>query len=199
MIFIIVGHTGAGKTCVAKEISERHDLPVVSFSHCGKSIAQKKGLRRIRDCWNVMDKEDFSAEMASAIFLDLNKKSKISNTIIIEGLYSEKVLNVLKKTYSNVIIVYISVSEKVRLERISNRINQSHTLINKDNDLIAYKENEIKETIKNYLGLQRIIEQADFVINGEDDLIEVIRHTDSIFTIEEKLFLANNNVDLAIC
>lgn len=92
----------------------------------------------------------------------------INNVIIIDGLYIKSVAEKLKETY-NCKTIYIKTDDISRYERISQKL--SITIEQ------AKKENEIKEQIKNEVGLDSLIENADCIIDGNKSMDEVFEMT----------------------
>ena len=78
--------------------------------------------------------------------------------VIVDGLYIYDVVRVLKENY-NCKIMYLETDNNIRYERISKRL--SITIEQ------AKKENEIKERLKNEVEIDRLIESADYVIDGK--------------------------------
>ncbi len=67
-------------------------------------------------------------------------------------------------------MIYLKTDDNIRYERISQRL--SITIGQ------AKKENEIKEHLKNEVGIDKLIENADYVIDGnksEDEVFEATK------------------------
>lgn len=92
----------------------------------------------------------------------------VNNFIIIDGLYIDNVVKVLKKNY-NCKIMYLKTDDNIRYERISQRL---YITIEQ-----AKKENEIKERLKDDVGIDRLIENTDFIINGNKSIDNVFETT----------------------
>lgn len=163
-IFIITGRTGVGKSTLCEKLEQYFHYPLLSFAGMGKSFASNNGYKRIRDCHLSMDLNEFKTKISAHIFDIIDKQMNTYNNVIIDGLYIEDTLKRLKEKY-DCYVVYLRVDDMVRYERISNRL--SITLED------AKKENEIKERLKDEVGIDTFIQDADFVIDGSKSVQEV--------------------------
>lgn len=178
IIFVIAGHTGSGKTSIAKAMGMLHDMPIVSFSKCGKKVAKEKGFQRIREYWNSTSKNSFRKKVSNEIIHEVEENIEQADSLIIEGLYDDNILNILKQKNFHVIIVYLDVSEHTRIMRITKRtgfpINQ------------VLQENKDKEDIKISLGINGIMNAADYIIDGEADFHSVFNTINDIYLQEKE-------------
>lgn len=94
----------------------------------------------------------------------INEQLSSSDIVIVDGLYIDDVVRVLKENY-NCKMMYLETDNNIRYERISKRL--SITIEQ------AKKENEIKERLKDEVGIDRLIESADYVIDGNKSINEV--------------------------
>lgn len=94
----------------------------------------------------------------------INEQLSNSDVVIVDGLYIYDVVRVFKENY-NCKIMYLETDNNIRYERISKRL--SITIEQ------AKKENEIKERLKNEVEIDRSIESADYVIDGNKCIDEV--------------------------
>lgn len=163
-IFIITGRTGAGKSTLCEKLEQYFHYPIFSFASMGKSFASNNGYKRIRDCHLSMNLNEFKIKMSTYIFDIIDKQMNTCNCIIVDGLYIDDTLKRLKEKY-DCYVVYLRVDDMVRYERISSRL--SITLEE------AKKENELKERLKDDVGIDTFIQNSDFIIDGNKSILEV--------------------------
>lgn len=167
-IFIITGRTGAGKSTLCQKLEEYFSYPLLSFANMGKKFANENGYNRIRECHLAMELSEFKTKISQYILNIIAEQLNTSDTVIIDGLYIDDVVSTLKENY-NCNIMYLNTDDNIRYKRISQRL--SITIEQ------AKKENEIKERLKNEVGIERLIKNADYVINGNKSICEVFEDT----------------------
>lgn len=163
-IFIITGRTGAGKTTLCKKLKEALNYPLLTFASMGKSFANENGYNRIRECHLAMPKEEFNTKLSEYMLNILKETLNNCNSVIVDGLYMYELVKTLKKDY-NCTIIYLELREKIRYERISQRLKVSLEE--------AKEENEIKEKLKDDAGIGNLIEEADYTINASQKEEEI--------------------------
>ena len=166
-IFIITGRTGAGKSTLCNHLEEYFKVPLLSFATMGKKFANANGYERIRECHLAMELNEFKTKISQYILNIINEELVICDTIIMDGLYIDDVIKVLKENY-NCKVVYLKTDDDVRYKRISERL--SITIEQ------AKKENEIKERLKNDVGINWLIENANYVVDGNQSVDEVFEN-----------------------
>ncbi len=167
-IYIIVGRTGAGKSTLCKKLSEYFNYPLLSFAGMGKKFANLNGYNRIRDCRLGMGLYEFKIRLSEYFINIIKDQMKMNDNIIIDGLYIDILLELLKESWSCKII-HIKTEDIIRYKRVSERL--SCTLEQ------ARIENEIKERIKNELGIDQFITNADYIVDGNKTMDEVFLST----------------------
>ena len=85
-----------------------------------------------------------------------------------DGIYIDDVVKKLKEDYICKLI-YLKTDDDTRFKRISDRL--SITIEQ------AKKENEIKEQLKNEVGINELIELADYVIDGNQSKEKIFKNT----------------------
>lgn len=167
-IFIITGRTGAGKSTLCKKLQEYFDIPLLSFANMGKEFATKCGYHRIRECHLAMELGEFIEKLSTHTLKTISEQINICNIIIIDGLYITKVLQELKLKY-DCKIIYLKVDSKIRYERVSNRLNIPFYQ--------AEEEMKIKEKLKEDVGIDDFIKQANLTVDGSKLIDEVFEFT----------------------
>lgn len=167
-IFIITGRTGAGKSTLCQRLEEYFKYPLLSFASMGKKFANSNGYNRIRECYLAMGLNEFKTKMSQYILNIINKQLSNSDIVIVDGLYIDDVIGILKENY-NCKIIYLRTNNSIRYERISQRLSIAIEE--------AKKENQIKERLKDEVGIDRLIENADYIINGNKSIDQVFEVT----------------------
>lgn len=176
-IFIITGRTGAGKSTLCEKLEEYFNYPLLSFANMGKKFANTNGYNRIRECHLAMELNEFKTKMSEYILNIISKQLSRSDVIIIDGLYIDDVVRTLKENY-NCKVIYLKTDDVIRYERISQRL--SITIEQ------AKKENEIKERLKDEVGIDTLIENADCIIDGNktiDEVFEITKKAISVYLL----------------
>ena len=163
-VFIIAGKTGAGKSTISEWINLKFGFPVISFANIGKTFALNHGKKRLRECYQTMEKTIFVHSLTDAIKSTIRGAVDNNEVLIIDGLYAYDAIQDLRKT-CKVIVIYIQVKDSARYARISKRLEIE--------EYSAKKEDQLKEQIKTVLGNNRILEAADYLINGNASLDSV--------------------------
>lgn len=167
-IFIITGRTGAGKTTLCKRLEEYFNYPLLTFASMGKKFANANGYNRIRECHLAMELNEFKIKISQYILNIIDEQLENSESVLIDGLYIDDVVKILKENY-NCKMMYLQTDDNIRYERVAQRL--SITIEQ------AKKENEIKERLKNEVGIEKIIQNADYIIDGNKSMDEVFEDT----------------------
>ncbi len=156
-IFVIVGHTGAGKSSICNWISDNLNYPIISFSEIARQFSTQQGFEHIRDCFNALEINNFITSISKCLLDAIVEKINKSDVLIIDGLYIYCILDILRNNYCTK-IVYINVPEQICQERVAHRLNISADL--------AIHEYKTKESMKEDLGNNIILNYTDFVFDG---------------------------------
>lgn len=178
-ILVFVGHTGAGKSTSSRYFSEKYHIPLISFANIGKQFSQELGYARIRECYQAIGLERFSKIFSQYFFLHLSDIFTSHDRIIIDGLYLRSVAANLKLKY-NTSFIYIDVPESICHKRVAVRPRLSL-------DAVA-AEYHIKEHMKNELGNEYLIHNADITIDGTQELHAVFDEIEQFILQRHFLF-----------
>lgn len=163
-LYIITGRTGSGKSTLCKKIAEQFNYTLLSFATMGNKFAKDHGYNRIRECHLDMDLEEFKNKMSNHLLNSIESELKTSDKIIIDGLYFDTVVYKLKESY-NCTLIYLNTDDEIRYQRVAERLS-----IPLDQ---AREENQIKEQLKDDVGIKELIKTSDYEINGNYSIEEV--------------------------
>ncbi len=158
-IYIITGRTGSGKSTLCKRLAKELDLTLLSFANMGKKFANNHGYERIRECHLAMELNEFKEKMTNHLLKSIEASLELNDIIMIDGLYIDTVVAKLKEKYQ-CFLIYLNTNDTVRYQRISQRL--SITIEE------AQEENKIKERLKDEVGINELIKNADYEINGDN-------------------------------
>lgn len=164
-ILVVVGHTGAGKSTICKNISDMYNIPLISFASAGKDFSNNLGYKRIRECYKEIGVEKFKKEFSEFFFNCITDHITKCDALIIDGLYIDDVADICKQNYST-LFVYIDVPKEICVRRVSERMHTSENV---------YSEYSLKEDLKEHLGNDAVIANADAIIDGTKDREIVLR------------------------
>jgi dephospho-CoA kinase len=168
-IVLIVGYTGAGKTTVANKLSTDRQAQLLTFKALGQELASAKGYKKLRDYFGATLPEISRSELDK--FLQFRIEEILSNMnsdgrLVIDGLISPETVLWLKNTYENVSIIYLNVPRKLRLSRICERLKCTQSE--------ARLEERLKNGIKQSMGIDTVIESADYHVDGTRCVWEIV-------------------------
>ncbi len=145
-ILIIAGHSGSGKSTVAKELHEKTGYELLGFSYAGCELS------------SLTKFESRFAEINNYIYHCIINTVNNEGTAIVDGLASIDVLNDLFKTIYGVRIYYIQCPYKERIKRIANRHGCSFE--------IAEQIEKSKAFGKANAGINDVLEFVDVFLDG---------------------------------
>ena len=151
-VIFIVGKSGSGKTSISKMLGEYFECDVLSFSKIGRKTGENISIKEINMIHNQIIK-------------CICEKICTDQFIIVEGIASIDVLRSIKEKYDTVTF-FINVPLTDRISRIAERECCTYSCAKE----IEYA----KERGKQKVGLDKVIEEADEVVNGRGDLKEIL-------------------------
>lgn len=157
-ILIIVGHSGAGKTTLAKEYVQCKEYPLLAFRDVGKKLAMEKGFSSLGKYFDGTDTTVFKNDLGRQLLKEISEKMLKNDFLVIEGLVFFDVVVSVKNSYENVMIVNIDTPYEIRIERIAQKLGVSLQE--------AFENEESKARLKLTLGIDEVLESANFKVDG---------------------------------
>lgn len=174
LLIVITGLPGSGKTTAASYIA-KSGFPVVYMGRITKLLLEEGKLKiseenekYIRRALRKKYGKEIYAKLVISAIKEYIEEDK---DVFLEGLRSPEELNFLEKYFKDIKIVHIDTKEKIRYGRVLKR---------KKVPLTTDQINQRDEEELKVLGLNKIIEQSDFIIKND--------------TTREQLYLEINNI-----
>lgn len=173
IIIGLLGESGSGKDTVANYLQEKYGATLMRFADPIKetlNIFFDKSSREDQQWLYIEFKKRFGGDVLGKAL-----RKKIENSeglIIVNGLRMPEDVPFIK-SFPNSFILYITVDQKMRWERITKRGEKSDDHI----DFAKFQEQEKAET---EIHIPEIGKKADFTIRNEKDLPYLLAETDKI-------------------
>lgn len=167
-ILIITGYSGAGKSTVAKEFLRfaQDDSPaLLTFGEVGKRLAVKNGFERLGEYFENTETVVFKEKLRRALLAEIDHKIQNTDFLVVEGLVYYDVVLAVKDTYKKVLLVKIDVPYEIRVQRIAEKLEKT---------IQEAQENEKRKAkLKYTIGIDKVMECADYRIDGRKPVEEV--------------------------
>lgn len=169
-VLIITGYSASGKSTLAENVCITLGNPLISTRKLLSELAVIEGYQNIDSFVDTIPKEKFKKLFDNYLIRKINTVDLYSNLLIIDGLVSFNLLKqLIKNGKYNIKIIYIEVPEKERFRRILEREKiQLETAIIKDHK---------KNNSKRFLGIERIKNMADYILDGTLTPLELLYKT----------------------
>lgn len=164
-IIVFTGHTGAGKSALAKLLSIHYHCSLLSFSSEGRLLSM-----------NVFNKIQTS-KIENIIFVRIIEEIKNNEMIIVDGISSIEVINKLNSYNYHFLVINIVAPYLTRIKRII-RLHKCRIL-----DAIDLEKE--KEKNKNKSGLKKIIALSHYTLYNKGDIGFVYKQAKDIIDKEE--------------
>lgn len=184
-IFLFTAPSASGKTTISKAVSEKYNLPRIDLHQILHDLASEQGYMRARDWVVSVGIEEVLNLTQIRIFEEIEINKNIRG-VIVDEIIDEDTLNLIKHIYpeSNIRIIYIQTGRNNRIKYISKRIDA-------ENEEQGEEEIQFIDHLKQKLGIDRVIEQADIRIFNdgriEDAVGEVSEYVERVFRDPEGL------------
>lgn len=124
LIIGIIGKIHSGKSTLAKELTEKLQIPIVSFGGYLKEFSIENGLSTDRESLQTLGNKRISDD-AILFINDVLFGHHNTNIIIIEGIRHHSVLKSLNKIYNQSYFIFLDVPFTERYKRYTNGYNPS--------------------------------------------------------------------------
>lgn len=165
-VFSITGYSCAGKSTLITELIENSQANILRYGEIHWMAIRSSGYKLGIDWIKERGFEEYEDRVLSFFKKELGSCN--SNSIIVDGIFSYKCFEYLKNRKDiELVNILLETNFDNRLIRMMKRE--------------GYSEKEADERLKSVdwlkgnAGLIRIIEQADFIIDGENDKEEITR------------------------
>ncbi len=119
----IAGQIGSGKTSLAMELCKRLNWKTISFGSYIRSEANRRGIKLDRVALQQLG-EDLIAELGPGEFVrHVLYSDKIYPNIVLDGIRHVEIWQAIRAITQKSILVYLDVSEEVRIARLQQRDN----------------------------------------------------------------------------
>lgn len=162
-IYLLCGYTGCGKSTVASKLQE-DGYTLLSFSKEGRILA------------NIDENSVKFSQIIDTIYNRIVGAAS-NNAVVVDGMATFEIIKRLNKNGYKVIVVYIELEDSIRFQRIAQR--ESCAIED------AIRHDEIKAVGKLKAGLNDIISNADYVINGNTSMENVYLNIKGIIQRKE--------------
>jgi len=156
LIIGILGKIHAGKSTLAKELSQQLNVPIISFGGYLRKYSEAKGLpadrRSLQDLGNKKISED-AMKFLSDVLLSCDMSTEI---IIIEGIRHASVFNALKSIFKVSYFIYCDTPFEERYRRYTDREETKEMSIEEfqaiDEHIVEKEIEKLKEHCQTVLG-----------------------------------------------
>lgn len=171
-IWILVGHSGSGKTTVAEKICSMFNMPRLHYGSLLDDLAHQKGYPDRGAFYDGVSFRELRQLYDTYVVERVSDMVGINSPFLIDGLCS---LNAFNRLYSNlsdynIKVIYIEVPESVRIERIKVR------------DGGVWND---KELTKAAFGLDELVKLADYTIDGMESSDVVLANAIKIISMDD--------------
>jgi dephospho-CoA kinase len=181
LLIVITGLPGSGKTTAASYI-DKSGYPVVYMGRITKLLLEKEKLKINEDNEKYVRgalRKKYGKEIyAEVVSPEIKEYLKEGRNVFLEGLRSPDELNLLKKHFKYIKIIYIDTKKKIRYQRVLKRKKVPLTT----DQIRKRDEEELK-----ILGLNKIIKQTDYVIKNDTTQNQLFSEIKNIIKIIERI------------
>lgn len=159
---IVIGKICSGKSTLANFISEKYNLPIISFGGYIKSYCAKNNLstdrKNLQDVGESFINTDHKKFLKDAILFSAKDKQEIA----FEGVRHKVILTEIKETSSQAIFIFVKADIETRYKRYVERKRDSDEL----NTFEQFKESDSHSVEKE---IDELEELCDYVIDSAED------------------------------
>ena len=172
-VICMVGLTGAGKTTIAKTLAQMKGYPMFSVGTLEREIAVKKGYSDIVEYEKAVGIQDAYISLFPAVVEDLRRLISKTKAIVIEGIYSPHLLEMIENVFGkeNVSLITIACTRHTRLRRFATRERLT----------TKYAKNNFRQLERNKCeaGVNEILKsRSTLLIKNTGTLVATLQHID---------------------
>lgn len=123
-VVALAGKIGSGKTTITKSLADLFDWPRASFGDYVRAAARQRGMKDTREVLQALGTEILRADPGKFCQSVLAHSGwNAGQNLLIDGLRHEETIEIIKglTRATTVSIVFVKISEEVRLERLMGR------------------------------------------------------------------------------
>ncbi len=176
------GYAGSGKTTVANYLKEKYGFKVYTFSDVVEREARKMGL--LRDGVSLEEKKRILSEVGAKIREKYGRKSVFAEMLVeqinngqpekvcVDGFRSKEEVKTFRKNFPKFLLIFLHADPKRRYER------RKKDDPNMDMTLEEFLERDERD--KKIIGMDKMEEMADTIIDNNGTLEELYRKIDEV-------------------
>lgn len=178
----VAGFAGSGKTTVANYLKEKYRFKVYTFSDVVEQEARKMGL--LKNNASMEEKKRILSEVGGLIRKKYGKKEIFAEFLVeeikkenpkyvcVDGFRSEEEVETFRKSFPKFLLIFLHADPEKRYERRKAQ--------DKDMDLSFEEFLKRDERDKKIIGMDKMEEMADIIIDNNGSLEELYRKVDEI-------------------
>jgi len=178
----VAGFAGSGKTTVANYLKEKYGFKAYTFSDVIEKEARKMGL--LRDGVSLEEKKRILSEVGAQIRAKYGRKSIFAEMLVeqinqerpervcVDGFRSEEEVETFRKAFPGFLLIFLHVDPEKRYER--RKAEDPNMKITLEEFL------ERDERDKKVIGMNKMEEMADIIIDNNGALEELYRKVDEV-------------------
>lgn len=179
MIILIAGRPGAGKTTLAKHLSEEYGLKYVSAGEMFRKIAEKHGFESHGESFlEFHEKLENDEKLSKKIDDEIDKKlmeAAIDENVVIEGWLAPHLIKGAD------LRIFLNISSDLAAERIAfrehdDRENEFHITVKREESFIRRAEREYDININDVSGFDIVINTNKFEPEETQEIVDVAIH-----------------------
>lgn len=178
-IIMISGYSGSGKSTLIQQLNKKYKFNIIKFGMIHREATKYYGYPYAKDLIKEKGFDVYEKQLLICFRDNIIATVKNSNNpIIIDGVFSDKCLKYIK-SIDNLDVKNIVLDTKydVRVHRMMEREKLSY------DDVI--KHLLLTDNIKKEAGLEYIIKNYDYVIDGNISKKEILKYCESILELLE--------------
>lgn len=168
-IIFLAGYSGAGKSTIGSNFCKKYGLDFIEHQKLVHDISISKGFERARHWLREVGVDQFSKESVEGMLKIVRGLEGTTRGVLTDVAYGKEMIQAFKNTFpgKELIIGSVFANQRTRETRIGVRMGG----VERD---IAQQEREFRDEFLSKVGLQEILESADFVIENTGTIPEAV-------------------------